>query len=94
MNNQPKLEVDRYGNKWWYLNGDFHNEDGPALIYDNGSKHWYLHGERHREDGPAIEYYDGTMFWYLNGKRYYSKEKWFQALTPEQQYSYLWNLDE
>jgi hypothetical protein len=52
----------------WYLNGNLHREDGPAIEYADGNKEWYLNGERHREDGPAIEDADGDKFWYLNGK--------------------------
>lgn len=35
------------GNKFWYLNGKRHREDGPAIIYSNGEKRWYLNGERY-----------------------------------------------
>ena len=47
-----------------------HNEDGPAIEYQNGDKSWYIDGELHREDGPAVEYPDGTKYWYINGKRH------------------------
>jgi len=63
------LKVDADGTKWWYLNGNFHREDGPAIELANGEKRWYLNGKRHREDGPAIEYSNGAKCWYLNGKR-------------------------
>ena len=57
------------GTKAWYLNGNLHREDGPAIEDSDGTKHWYLNGLRHREDGPAIEYSYGTKAWYLNGNR-------------------------
>jgi hypothetical protein len=56
------------GDKYWYLNGELHREDGPAVEWADGSKHWYLNSKRHREDGPAIEYANGDKSWYLNGK--------------------------
>ena len=56
------------GTKKWYLNGNLHREDGPALEYPHGTKKWYLNGKYHREDGPALEWSDGTKKWYLNGK--------------------------
>ena len=56
------------GAKSWYLNGQRHREDGPAVEYADGSKDWFLNGQQHREDGPACEYADGTKKWYLNGK--------------------------
>ena len=33
------------GDKYWYLNGKLHREDGPAVEYANGSKFWYLNGK-------------------------------------------------
>ena len=56
------------GAKSWYLNGNLHREDGPAVEDADGYKSWYLNGELHREDGPASEYADGTKYWYLNGE--------------------------
>ena len=70
------VKVDEYGNKFWYLNGKYHREDGPACEYVNEyGKSWYLNGKRHREDGPAIEWDNGSKFWYLNGEEF-SKKKW------------------
>ena len=54
----------------WYLNGQLHRVDGPAIIYLTGAvvgKEWYLYGRRHREDGPAITDRNGGQEWYLNG---------------------------
>jgi uncharacterized protein YgiM (DUF1202 family) len=62
------VKVYEDGSKYWYLNGKYHREDGPAVEYANGDKYWYLNGEYHREDGPAIEYANGNKYWYLNGK--------------------------
>ena len=62
------------GNKEWFLNGDWHREDGPAIELTNGDKLWYINGELHREDGPAIEWADGDKCWYLDGKEYTEQE--------------------
>jgi len=56
------------GTKYWFLNGEYHREGGPAVEYSDGEKFWLLNGYAHREDGPACEYSDGTKHWYLNGK--------------------------
>jgi hypothetical protein len=93
MNNKPRLEVDQYGTKIWKLKGQAHREDGPAVEFINGTKIWYLKGKHHRVDGPAVECADGYKAWWINGWPY-SYEEWFKRLTPEQQYNYLWNLDE
>ena len=66
---KPKCITDDDGTKRWYLNGELHREDGPAVERSNGSKFWYLNGKLHREDGPAREYANGTKEWYLNGQR-------------------------
>jgi hypothetical protein len=94
MNNQPELTIHIFDIKAWRLNGELHREDGPALEYPNGYKAWFINGKRHRINGPAI---DGgpakKKIFFLNNIEY-SKEEWFKRLTPEQQYNYLWNLDE
>ena len=56
------------GGKSWWLNGNLHREDGPAIENSNGDKYWYLNGKLHREDGPAVEYSTGYKSWYLNDK--------------------------
>ena len=64
-----QVKVDANGDKYWYLNGNRHREDGPAVEYANGDKYWHLNGKFHREDGPAAEYANGDKIWYLNGRR-------------------------
>jgi hypothetical protein len=93
MNKQSILEIDGRGNKFWKLNGLFHREDGPAIEYADGTKQWWSNGNRNRIDGPAVIYPTGEKFWFLDGYSY-TYEEWFQKLTLEQQYNYLWNLDE
>ena len=53
--------------KMWYLNGECHREDGPAIVFLNGENRWIKNGQLHREDGPAYECEDGDKIWYLNG---------------------------
>ena len=62
--------TDSVGNKFWYKDGKFHRDDGPAIEYANGNKYWYKDGLRHRDDGPAVEYADGTKYWYIYGNEY------------------------
>jgi len=65
-NNQPICEIDEYGTKRWYLNGQLHREDAPAIAWFDGHKEWFIYGRRHREDGPAIEFTDGAKVWYFH----------------------------
>tara|TARA_R100000081_G_scaffold85407_1_gene54396 strand:- start:207 stop:713 length:507 start_codon:yes stop_codon:yes gene_type:complete len=71
---KPVMKTDEYGTKYWYLNGKYHREDGPAIEYSDGSKYWWLNGKRHREDGPAYEGAGGTKYWYLNGQEVTEEE--------------------
>jgi hypothetical protein len=34
-----------YDDFFWYKNGKFHREDGPACVYSNGEKEWCINGE-------------------------------------------------
>jgi hypothetical protein len=61
------VNVNEYGTKRWYLNGNLHRTDGPAIEYVSGSKEWYLNGNLHRTDGPAVELASGSKSWFLNG---------------------------
>ena len=65
---QPECTIDQYGAKRWFLNGNRHREDGPAVEYAGGTKEWWLNGKLHREDGPALEYADGAKSWYLHNE--------------------------
>ncbi len=82
------VKVNEDGDKFWYLNGQLHREDGPAREYADGSKSWWLNDQRHRVDGPACEWSDGHKSWYLNGKRLteeeFNKRTNVQELTIEQ----------
>jgi hypothetical protein len=53
----------------YYLNGQLHRDNAPAVEYSNGSRLWKQHGEEHREDGAAVEYSNGNKYWYLHGEK-------------------------
>jgi hypothetical protein len=95
MNKQSELQIDKEGTKWWYLNGILHRTDGPAIEFVSEYKYtyWYLNGLLHREDGPAVENAVGLKEYWLNHV-FLTQEEWFKQLTPEQQYNYLWNLND
>jgi hypothetical protein len=74
MNNQEiKINNEEYliikdGHRYYYKEGKYHRENGPAIETANGDKYWYKNGELHREDGPAMETARGTKSWYYEGK--------------------------
>jgi len=80
---QAKFYVDESGNDQWIQDGnyttfcgdqiyvqdgEYHREDGPAVIFKDGSQFWYKNGVHHREDGPAIVGCGCTKEWYQNGE--------------------------
>jgi hypothetical protein len=52
--------------EWKNENGQYHRDDGPAVIYPSGTKAWYKNGQLHRDDGHAVIFRDGTKHWYIN----------------------------
>lgn len=64
----PELITDDHGGKQWWLNGQFHRIDGPAIELPDGTKEWCQHGQLHREDGPAIIHPDGYQAWCQHGQ--------------------------
>jgi hypothetical protein len=48
------IDVDVFGNREWWRNGQLHREDGPAIEYASGNRYWYLNDrlmteEEHRK---------------------------------------------
>ena len=84
IENHPKFTgcvVDARGNRAYYLNGQYHREDGlPAIEFADGSKAYCLNGKWHREDGPAVERADGSKYYWLYGKLY-NYEEWKHQIT-------------
>lgn len=35
-------------------NGEYHNEDGPAMENSRGTKYWFVHGVTRNDNGPVI----------------------------------------
>jgi len=68
------VKVFNNGNNEWYLHGNLHREDGPAIEWADGAKSWYVNDSLHREDGPAIEGANGDKEWYLNGEELTEEE--------------------
>jgi len=51
------------------LNGELHNENGPAYVSPEKTEYRIM-GRLHRIDGPAIIESSGTVKFYLNGKQH------------------------
>ncbi|NCP91294.1 MAG: hypothetical protein GW827_13910 [Flavobacteriales bacterium] len=44
-----EVKVHDNGDIYWYLNGQYHREDGPAIEFANGDIYWYLNGLEYTE---------------------------------------------
>lgn len=66
--------INEFGDAYWYKNGLFHREDGPAVECSDGDKYWYKNALKHREDGPAIERWNGKKEWWINDVQYTEDE--------------------
>ena len=63
MHGEYHVENDTY----YFVNGNLHREDGPAIEMQEGYYMWYYNNKLHRTDGPAVNYVNG-QFYYLNGE--------------------------
>jgi len=63
-----KTVLNSNGDKFYYFNGKFHREDGPAIERRDGTKAWLLNDNYHRINGPAIEYANGEKSWWYYGE--------------------------
>jgi len=85
----------QFGTSYYYLNGKFHREDGPAIEWADGDKSWYRHGELHREDGPAIEYGKIARKRYILNERYflndveYSEQEYLKEIEKRKSLQYI-----
>ena len=50
--------------------GELHNDNGPAVEYEDGTKEWWYNGKRHRIDEPAVIESDGGKEWWFFGMRH------------------------
>ena len=74
LGNGAEYRISDSGHKYWYLNGERHRTDGPAIEFADGDKWWYLNGKLHRTDGPAFEWANGDKYWYINDIQYSEEE--------------------
>jgi hypothetical protein len=44
------VKVYKNGTQMWYLNGQLHRTDGPAVIWADGAQFWYLNGKQVTEE--------------------------------------------
>jgi len=51
------VKVSPNGDKFWYLNGKRHREDGPAIECSNGQKYWWINGKQLTEAEHKASYF-------------------------------------
>lgn len=62
----------------WFLNGKIHNDDSPAMIYDDGAIKWYSNGVLHRIGGPAFVSKSDIIHHYVIQGAFYSPQEYFE----------------
>jgi hypothetical protein len=68
---------------WQDPNGNYHCENGPAILRADGSYAYFWHGLPHRLDGPALLLSNGRRVWYLNGIAF-TKAEWTRHIARKQ----------
>lgn len=69
--------INKFGNREWYNDkGEYHNENGPAIIWPDGTQFWFINGQAHRTDGPSYIGSDGYQSWCINGIRYHDNQSY------------------
>ena len=71
----PIHYVGHDGSQTWKVDGLYHREDGPAVIYASGTMIWYKRGRLHCESGPAWCWHTGECEWWLHGISY-TEDEW------------------
>ena len=63
--------IDFPGRKEWWLYGQKHRIDKPAVVVDGDKEEWCIKGKLHRDGGPAVTewFEDGSYLkmWFQNG---------------------------
>jgi len=44
------LHIDEHDVRTWYLNGELHREDGPAVEFPDGETFWWVNGYPYTEE--------------------------------------------
>ena len=56
------------GNQYWYKDGKYHRDDGPAVVMPGDGEYWYKDGKQHRDGAPAVLRETGDKIWMINGR--------------------------
>lgn len=61
--------IESGGYEKWYLDGQLHRLDGPAVVDESGGyKAWWVNDKLHRLDGPAIIHGASSKVWLEEGR--------------------------
>jgi hypothetical protein len=48
---------------WFDLDGNYHRDNAPAILYLHGDFEWYQHGKKHNLNGPAVRRGQISEWW-------------------------------
>ena len=63
----PTRTIDNNGIVRFTVNGQPHNDTGPAIIYPDGTQIFCQRGLLHNDTGPALVLANGSTYHYTNG---------------------------
>lgn len=74
---ESKPTVDDTGATCWFnADGEYHRDDGPAIIWKDGSEFWYQYDRCHNINGPAARWTESnSVSWHIDGMKI-SFEEW------------------
>lgn len=82
--------VKQKGATFYYKKGThhYHNDNGPAVKFNDGSLMFYIDGKKHREGAPAVIWIEGKKEWWINGVRLCSDKEmllniWYENKNHE-----------
>lgn len=80
MDVMPEHTIAFNGKQEWWLNGELHRLDGPAVIWPDGGQEWWQYGKLHRTDGPAYITAAGDQGWYVHDRNITDQiEAWMET---------------
>lgn len=77
---------------WLIKNKRLHNQNGPAIIDDDGTLQWFINHKIHRLDGPAILYPTGEKKYFIDSFEYQEENYWNHPKVVENKFNKIMEL--
>lgn len=71
------LHIDHNGTKYWHKEGNWHRDDGPAVICPDGREYWFKDGKPYEPSAHEL------MVWKIEEKEQTKNKTCQQAPHPQ-----------